>query len=212
MDIPDIPSEMASTAWSVAGSVLGLERHAGGRYVARDGEIGASEGGLVARPSEAASPRSPRCLRGMSVTPSEMARSVPLRVGLRAGMSVTLSELARSVRSRVGSCAGDVGYIGRVGEIGAVEGGVVRARARLRALGAKGRPRNGARDHPIKGDVGGEKARPVAWEEVSRVRRVEMASPRRPWWHRVLGAVTGEMWLFWGDTCRIGEGRRPERA
>ena len=77
---------------------------------------------------------------------------------MHAGMSVTLSELARSVRSRVGSCAGGVRYTERESEIGALEGGVVRARARLRALGAQGWPRGGARKPPIKGVKGGELA------------------------------------------------------
>ena len=67
--------------------------------------------------------------------------------GLGQGNRYT-SELARSVRPRVGSRDGGVRYTERESEIGAVEGGVVSARARLRALVAQGGSAAGHEIHP----------------------------------------------------------------
>ena len=96
---------------------------------------------------------------------SEMASPVPSPAGSLT--AVTQSDMARSARRRVGPRHGErplrlARWRGRR------LGGRPRVRRpRLRALVPTGRPRGARRGPAIQGDVGGEKARPAAWEEGS---------------------------------------------
>ena len=141
---------------------------------------------------------------------SEMASPVPSPAGSLT--AVTQSDMARSARRRVGPRHGErplrlARWRGRR------LGGRPRVRRpRLRALVPTGRPRAQGEALPYKAMWAARRRGRRRGRRARGARRVEMASPRGQWWHRVLGAVTGDRGLFWGDTCRIGEGRRPERA